>query len=829
MSLDFGRLSRGSAAETATEPRRIFNALPKKSSRYAYPRAVQTEVWEGWHRRRTERDVLIKMNTGAGKTVVGLLVLKSCLNEMAGPAVYVSPDRYLAEQVRGQAQELGLEVTDDPRSGRFQQGKAILVTHVHRLVNGKSVFGVLGDPRPSIDIGSLLIDDAHACLSTIEEQVTLKIPREHPAYRSLLELFRDDLNGQSASSLRDIDEGVRSAAMPVPYWAWADRKHEVLGVLHPYRDDPGFEFVWPLIRDCLDICHAAVTAEGCEIRPPCPPIDRIPSIGRAQRRIYLTATLPDDSVLVTHFGASAAGISEPITPKAADDLGDRMILTPHETFLGSTDEQIRELLARLAIVHNVVVIVPSERRAQEWQPWAAQVHRAQTIQEGVDALREGHVGLMVLISKYDGIDLPQDQCRILVIDGVPEMYGPLDRIEALVLDESDAMLTRQMQRIEQGMGRGVRSTDDFCVVMLLGKRLTQRLYSAGGSAKFSPGTRAQLLLSREVADQLFGQPFSALEPVIAAFLRRETSWVTAGRNALDGVAYDLSRRISDVAVAEREAFELAESGQYQQSANRLQKVADEMDDRRHRGWVKQQAAAYLHHVDKVAAQALQLSAISDNKRLLRPRSGVAPTRLRGTADQGKRAADRLKSYATGNELILGMAAILEALRPDPDQSAVRDFEQAMCDLGEHLGLEAARPELEFGRGPDVLWAIGELRCLLIECKSGGVSDSISKSDCGQLSEAMDWFRSHYGSDYVGTGLIIHGSKTLHSTATGPAGMRVLTFDRLSQMRAACQQYAAALASSNRFADPVAIGEQLTMLQLNGKAFIDHWTVTPKRS
>ncbi|MGH8791033.1 MAG: helicase, partial [Stackebrandtia sp.] len=75
--LDFNRLAKGSAAESATEPRRIFSALPTKASKYRYPRDVQTDVWERWHERRTERDLVIKMNTGGGKTAVGLVVLKS--------------------------------------------------------------------------------------------------------------------------------------------------------------------------------------------------------------------------------------------------------------------------------------------------------------------------------------------------------------------------------------------------------------------------------------------------------------------------------------------------------------------------------------------------------------------------------------------------------------------------------------------------------------------------------------------------------------------------------------------------------------------------------
>src|SRR5690606_18561852 len=136
----------------------------------------------------------------------------------------------------------------------------------------------------------------------------------------------------------------------------------------------------------------------------------------------------------------------------------------------------------------------------------------------------GHVGLVVLINKYDGIDLPGDACRILALDGLPEAYGALDRIEALALDESDAMITRQIQRIEQGMGRGVRSNDDHCVVLLLGSTLTQRLHRAGGSAKLSPATRAQLALSEQVADMLHGMPFAELGSVIDQCLNRDPEW-----------------------------------------------------------------------------------------------------------------------------------------------------------------------------------------------------------------------------------------------------------------------------------------------------------------
>lgn len=50
------------------------------------------------------------MNTGAGKTLVGLMMLYSKLIEGVGPVVYVCPNRELVSQVKNQAQNYGVPV-----------------------------------------------------------------------------------------------------------------------------------------------------------------------------------------------------------------------------------------------------------------------------------------------------------------------------------------------------------------------------------------------------------------------------------------------------------------------------------------------------------------------------------------------------------------------------------------------------------------------------------------------------------------------------------------------------------------------------------------------
>jgi hypothetical protein len=139
-----------------------------------------------------------------------------------------------------------------------------------------------------------------------------------------------------------------------------------------------------------------ISASAIEIAPPCPPVEVVSSFERAKRRLYLSATLFDDSVLVTHFGADPQGVKNPISPRSANDLGDRMILTPLQTFPESDEELLRDFVEEQARGHNTVVIVPSWAKAAPWEERAAAVHGSETLQGGLEELRRGHVGLVVL-------------------------------------------------------------------------------------------------------------------------------------------------------------------------------------------------------------------------------------------------------------------------------------------------------------------------------------------------------------------------------------------------------------------------------------------------
>ncbi|WP_331767906.1 hypothetical protein [Embleya sp. NBC_00896] len=73
------------------------------------------------------------------------------------------------------------------------------MTTFQKLINGRSVFGVVGDDREHVDLGVVVVDDPRVALATTEDVFRLAFSRDHPAFEPLEELFADALKAQSAS------------------------------------------------------------------------------------------------------------------------------------------------------------------------------------------------------------------------------------------------------------------------------------------------------------------------------------------------------------------------------------------------------------------------------------------------------------------------------------------------------------------------------------------------------------------------------------------------------------------------------------------------------
>lgn len=827
VKVNFKRLAEGSSApaNTITEPRDLFNALPEKVASLDYLRGPQDQVLAAWNKRREERDLVIKMNTGGGKTLVGLLIARSWLNEGIWPVAYLVPDDFLTAQVQAEAVGAGIATTADPKSPEYQQGRSVLIGTFAKLFNGRSVFGVGGSVSkpPSHALGGIIIDDAHACIAQADKVFRVRIEHDSEAYVALLSLFAEDVKAQSANGLLDLEAGRRSAVQEVPFWSWQSKQDQVLSILHPLSDS-ALKWEWPLIVDTLPLCTAVVTSDAFEIYAPYHPTDTLLGFSQAKRRVYLTATLADDSVLVRHFGAASESVSKPIFPSSAGDIGDRMILVPQQLVPRATDEQIRDLVLDLAKGQNVVVIVPSHARASWWWEDAALVLDRNNIHEGVGQLRENpQLGLVVLVNRYDGVDLPGEVCHVLVLDGLPEAIDGPERLDQARLTESANLLGRQVQRLEQGMGRATRSNDDHAVVLLLGARLAERLNAPEARNFFSPATRAQLDLAADMASAIKSESLDDLHEVMEQCLERDKDWVAYSKGVLAQVRYDASRT-AETASAERRAFGMALRGDYVAAANEQQVVVNGiMGGAAVQALQSQRLAAYTNFFDPSEAQQIQKRANFANSGLLRPLAGVRYERLKAASrPQGEQASSWLQNrYSSGNDLLLGFNAVLHDLDWGP---RTLQFEQAVRDLADLVGHVGQRPEDALGRGPDNLWALRDGSFYVIEAKSGAdPGHPVYKDDAKQLSNSMDWFRQQYPNSEA-TPLLIHPEARFDSHAAIPSDCRVVTTERLARLRESVSAFATSLVASDAFRDPGRVTALLNDHGLSAGNFVRRFSV-----
>lgn len=832
MALNYGAAATGANANTVHDPQKLFQALPNKSRTYSYLRDVQAEVLKTWYAQRNQkRDAVIKMNTGGGKTTVGLLMLKSCINEGVRPAAYFCPDTYLCSQVLKEAEGLGLRTTDNPRSLEYLSGDAILVATVQTLINGKSKFGVGYGAQSDVNLGAFVIDDAHACLAVAEDQFTLTIPRSHDAYAKLQGIFIDDLRSQTLMGAVEIERGSGGGLVQVPFYAWIDKQMAVLRALTMYATDKEFEWEWPLVKEDLSQCRCFFTPQRIEISYRCLPIGMIPAFETAKRRIYMTATLSDDSILVTNFGADASTVSKPITPRSASDLGERMILVPQQLNTNLNDEEVKAYIAEHFKPHmNVVVIVPSSKRAAYWADVATpgMTLLANNLQEGVARLRSSSGNLAVLVNKYDGVDLADDACRLLVIDGVPDTRSLLDRYDQSTLRDSERTLAAQIQRIEQGMGRGIRSNDDYCAVMLMGPQLIRSLYATGASSHFSPATAAQVELSRLVSTQVANRGMVAIHEAFHDQWHRDPGWMAAAKNALIEISYSDETTIDPIAKAQRQAFDAVRLRRYDAAETALRAAESVATDPKVKGWLLDQIAAAVHPMDPGRAQQILQSAIDRNSLVTKPIGGVVYKRVDTTGmDQARQAIQYLNETYGGdaNRLMIGVNGVVNDLMFVREESEA--FEQALYELGLHIGFRAQRPEKEGVTNLDVLWGIGHGAYLLLPCKSGAVSPTISKNYSDEVGGSANWFAQAYDHTFRATPVIVHPSATLDALAAPPPDLRVMTNIQIDTLKDRVRSFAHSV--KDRLNEPAQVRFALTANFLLGEHFVQNNTITPKKS
>ena len=833
--VDFSRLRRRQAKSAPIDPVDIFLRLPK-SPGFDDLWSSQADALKHWFNRRTERDIVIKLNTGGGKTLVGLIIAQSIINERQGPVLYLCPTTQLQGQIIEQSQKYGIPTVPyvtgrgEDLSEDFLGAQAVMVATYHALFNGRSKFGISGTPGGSVDLQGLILDDAHTAFSNMRDIFSLRIQREkhQDLYEELTTLFRGDFAQQARQgTYDDIIVGHESSILEVPYISWANRADEVRQrVAEAAVSD--FPFVWPLIRDTFEQCHALVSKDQFVITPIYPIMNLFPSFTGCTRRIYMSATVADDSSIIRTFDAAPDSVSNPISPTSLAGVGERMIIIPELTHLNKSriSKLSRALAERVCKKAGAVVLTSSVASAEQWSD-VATVCQGDDVAPAVGELvARSTNGPYVFPNRYDGIDLPGDSCRLLILAGIPQGSNIYDLFRATVLEGSETINTSLAQRIEQGMGRGTRGGGDHCVVLLLGKDLVGWVSRASNLRLLTNTTQEQVRVGIEVSEEI--SSVADLLETVKKCLGRSTDWTQYHADALaDATSHPpVDKGSLTVAAMERRYFAQLQAGYNAKAMAVIEKfVHDSKDlDAKLRGWLLELGSRAANHAgDAANRDRLQRDAYSSNRRVQRPAQETLYTPLLAPTQQAEKIVVYLQQFALLGAAVIEFEGIADQL---VSTATSNQFEEALNRLGKVLGFASERPEKEQGLGPDVLWIQSATNAWIIEAKSKKhAKNSLTKTEHGQLLQSAEWFQSHYaGMD--GMRVVLHPNAFATEAVTVGDTM-ALTLAKLGELVGSVRTLLTELSSEPmpRHAMVARCESRLDSLHLRPSRMTDHY-LTP---
>jgi replicative superfamily II helicase len=787
--VDFNKLRAAKAVAPAIKPTEIFRRLPKPAEiNDLY--TSQAEVLDKWFERRTERDLVLKLHTGGGKTLVGLLIGQSVLNETQEPVIYLCPTNQLVEQTLRKAAEYGIAAVryEQERWGYFSEdflsGKSLMICNYDMLFNGKSRFGVRGIKNVT-SVAAVIADDAHVAFSSVRDAFTLRVDKlkTEETYRTLTNMFRGDFDTVGrVGTFDDIVSGKETAVIEVPHWCWQPRINAVRELLRPTAEKD-YMFVWPFLRDNLELCHVLIGRKAFVLTPILPLIDLIPTFADCPRRIYMSATIGDDSAIVRTFDADVKYVANPIRSESLAGVSERMILLPDTMgFEKDIPTLVRSLIARIQSKFNsgVVILVPSEHAASSWKDVAEYADTTEKVADCVKLLQSGQSrGPFVFANRYDGIDLPGEACRFLVMSNLPTGYGEYDQFMSYVSMGGVVRNNALAQRIEQGIGRGARGSGDYCVVILAGPDLNAWLGLSSHRPLLTSSTQAQLEMGLEIskgisnADELFD--------TIRKCLERSEGWPEyhAGRLAELSETPPVDHEKLEQAAVERKAFRLCRDGYHEKAIGTIKTFVEGSKlDHVTKGWMLQTAARAANLWGRSdLLQELQRAAYAQNSNVSRPKVAPPYVHLLPPGKQAEEIVEMLAKYRPTRAFLSHFEEIVAHLVPEASSN---QFEEALASFGEMLGFRTERPEKIYGKGPDVLWRMNNRVSLVIEAKSRKHgSNPLTKDQQGQLLVAGEWFKKEYPTeDFIRVSLHPNVDST---DQTIPADCRVLTLEKLNSM------------------------------------------------
>lgn len=733
---DLPKLKKVQAPRPADTPEELFKILPRSKS-HGYLRGEQQDVLRDFASAVADPEIALELPTGTGKTCVGLLIAE--WRRRSGQRVaYLSLTNQLAAQALEEARALGIPAADvrGNRSSRHpdQESRFLL-----RKAVGISTYANLFNTNPVVrDCETLVLDDAHGGEQKAAEMWTVTVAKEKnaAAYHSLLTALRPAMSNRQASNIfegkdYELVELIDARTSP-----------ECLASLRELLEsDETFKFVWPAIANHLNECLFLASPHEASVRPLIPPTWSHAPFSGAKQRVYMSATLGGAADLQRAYGITSPRVICAKKPQS----GDRFIFTPGLLGDQSSTALFAKVWARLD-PRRALLIAPSAEAADAAfsgitagsQP-APLRFGASDIENDLQRFTAASDAMLVLAGRYDGVDLPDDDCRLLVLAGRPQATNALERHLIHKWKMGPALSLKEITRLTQGLGRCTRAATDFAIVLLYGKPLTDWAASTAAS-RLPTKNLKEIKWGVEQAD---GSDVETMASLILGLLTEPEYRTTAAELIAEVQVPDQPPAPGPATAGLEVQFARALwEGDYREAHRTARAIADSASQwNGYRGWwwyMASVAAGLSGDTDSerdclTASLACRVNTPFLSHLLAKHGAAVPPN------DDAELAAQIWSQLDRWGWRGPSFDAKIDEMKIWLGSEKPGDFHRGLARLGEFLG--AVTDQLAESGRPDCVWYFGESLYACFEAKTQK-NAQISKKDLLQTKGHLEWVKHH---------------------------------------------------------------------------------------
>ncbi|QDZ80153.1 DEAD/DEAH box helicase [Priestia megaterium] len=451
------------------------------------------------------QDVAMELPTGSGKTLVGLLIGEYRRRVNREKVIYLCPTKQLVNQVVGDSEKkygiktiafTGKQSEYDPRvKAQYTQGDVIAVTTYSGLFNTNTYFN---------DADLIILDDAHASENYIASLWSLTINRfdNSTLYNQVVELLKSVLTHSHYETMKARDPFAQEKLWveKLPTLNLYEYINELVPLIDGHVERTSLQYSWSMIRNNIHACHLYMSWNEILIRPLTPPSLQHRPFAGGKQRIYMSATLGLNGDLERMIGIPK--IHRLTAPEGWDTqgLGRRLFLFP-ETVM-SEDKALKFTARMISQVNRSLILVPDEKNVTNLEQLINQqtnhkVIKAKEIEESKEIFTKDLGVVAILANRFDGIDLADDDCRLLILKGIPRATHLQEKFLMSRMAASIIFNDRVRTRLVQAVGRCTRHPVDYAAVCVLGEELTDELVSRKKLGLFHPELQAEIKFGYE--------------------------------------------------------------------------------------------------------------------------------------------------------------------------------------------------------------------------------------------------------------------------------------------------------------------------------------------